>query len=103
MKKKCRDAIFLAIFGPESLDPLFKIHIQEYIKFIQVFVSRDADPSFLALLMFKFLFKDENSINEQTVLKSLDLIGNSANKHSIIESKIFSIMEANMNRSDKIF
>lgn len=59
MKRKARDSIFKILLGVESLSPIFKISIQDYIKFIQLFISRDADTSLVAIFAFKFLFKNE--------------------------------------------
>lgn len=63
MKKKGRDLIFKIILGEQALKPLFKINIQDYIKFIQLFVSGDADCSIVAMFVFKFLFQDEERVN----------------------------------------
>jgi hypothetical protein len=58
MKKKARDLIFKILWGSEALSPLFKINIQDYIKFIQIFVSKDAEISVTAYFAFKFLFRN---------------------------------------------
>lgn len=59
MKKKGRDLVFKIILGEQALRPLFKINIQDYIKFIQLFVSRDADCSVTSMFIFKFLFRED--------------------------------------------
>lgn len=84
MKKRGRDLIFKILLGVESLSPVFKINIQDYIKFIQLFVSRDAEPNLVALFTYKFLFKNEEDVNMESALSCLNLIENSNKKHKYI-------------------
>ncbi len=88
MKKKGRELIFRILLGEQSRQPMFKINIQDYIKLIQIFVSRDAEPPFLSMFIFRFLFKDEESVNMMCALDSLDLIDSSVNRHKVVEGRL---------------
>lgn len=59
MKKKARDLVFEILLGVEGVSTYYKINIHEYIKFNQLFVSRDAEPAQLAMFIFAFLFMRE--------------------------------------------
>lgn len=88
MKKKGRELIFRILLGEQSRQPMFKINIQDYIKLIQIFVSRDAELPFLSMFIFRFLFKDEESVNMACALDSLDLIDSSVNRHKVVEGRL---------------
>jgi hypothetical protein len=92
MKKKGRELIFRILLGEQSRQPMFKINIQDYIKLIQIFVSRDAEPPFLSMFIFRFLFKDEESVNMMCTLDSLDLIDSSVNRHKVVEGRLEKIL-----------
>lgn len=41
-KKKMRDLLYKSVFGFSEIGTYTKIGIQDYIKFIRIFISRDA-------------------------------------------------------------
>lgn len=76
--------IFKVLLSLEELPKYYKINIQDYLKFIQLFVYRDADSFAVSMFIFSFLFKQHQEISMDAVRKSMDLLGGTAHAHEEI-------------------
>jgi hypothetical protein len=72
------------VLGIDKIYSYYKINIHEYIKFIQIFASRDADTTIVATFIFKFLFQEHGEINIKNAINALDMIGGSASRHELV-------------------
>lgn len=103
MKKKARDSILKIILGEDELTPVTKMNIQDYIKFVQLLISRDAESTLVAMFLFMFLFESEDEITKEAVFKTLNLLEGSATKHRIVESKLCEIIKKSKGNADQTF
>ena len=85
LKKKIRELIFKVILSMDEIPTYYKINIHEYLKFTQLFVSRDAEPNFLTMFMLTFLFKESREISFDGAMAVLDQIDGPVSKHSFVE------------------
>lgn len=75
------------------MHPLFKINIQDYIKLIQLLISRDAEPILSATFIYKFLFKEEEEeVRLEDALMVLEGVGGSARRHGLVEARLGEIV-----------
>ena len=59
----------------------YKINIHEYLKFTQLFISRDAEPNMTTMFMLSFLFQDANEVSYEVAKNVLDQINGPASLH----------------------
>ena len=75
----------------------YKINIHEYLKFTQLFVSRDADANMTTMFILSFLFQDANEVTYPVAKSILDQIGGPASIHSVIEDRLYEILDHHEN------
>ena len=103
MKKKCLELLFKTLLNLEDLPKYYKINIQDYLKFIQLFVYRDADNFTVAMFIFSFLFKESQEISMSAAEKSLGLLAGLASLHLEIETILEKLISELPQGGEKIF
>ena len=81
----------------------YKINIHEYLKFTQLFISRDADSNMNTMFILSFLFQDANEVNFEVAKNILDQIGGPASVHSIVEDRLYEILDHHENEGERVF
>lgn len=67
---RMRDAIYRCLLGRENVNMLTKINVQEYMRFCELFVGRDAGPVETATFLYLLLFNGQHP-NLESVQQAL--------------------------------
>ncbi len=93
LKKKIKNCIFKSLLGCDEIYSYSKLKIHEYIRFLQLFVYRDASTHELSFFIFNFLFREQEEVSYQNAKKMLNFLGGDSSKHLQIQTTLLEIIQ----------